>query len=301
MSKSKSSSDEHITAFFYYMKLEKGLSDNTVKSYASDIRQFILYVDDKHLDFLQIQQKHITAYLKRLKKQALSDKSIARKVSSIKRLYWFFLKNKIIKDNPFVSIVQPKTSKSIPKPLSEKQIELLLDSPNINDHIGYRDKTMLELMYATGLRVSELVTLKLMEINLNQGLIRVTGKGQKQRIVPLGEYANECIEKYIKIHRDHSLKRNNSPYVFLSNRGDKMTRQAFWYRIKKYASECGIFPLPSPHMLRHSFATHLLNHGADLRAVQMLLGHSNVSTTQIYTLVSKEKLKKIHAKHHPRA
>ncbi len=299
--KIKGSNVEHVTAFFYFLRLEKGLSENTVSSYSIDVNQFIKYLTESNVDFLFVTDEIILKFLKKLKDTSISDKSIARKVSSIKQFYLFLLKKKIIKQNPFKAISQPKTKKSIPKPLTENQIIRLLNCPDEVDKMGYRDKTMLELMYATGLRVSELVTLKLMELNLNQGVIRVTGKGQKQRIIPIGEYANDYLKIYIEMYRKIMSKAQTSQYVFLSNRGDKMTRQAFWYRVKKYAKICQIDPLPSPHMLRHSFATHLLNHGADLRAVQMLLGHTNVSTTQIYTLVSKEKLKKIHAKHHPRA
>lgn len=188
----------------------------------------------------------------------------------------------------------------MPKPLSEEQIEQLLNSPDEADSIGFRDKTMFELMYATGMRVSEIVDLQLMQLNLNQGTVRILGKGSKERLVPIGEYAADYLLEYLKFHRSGLLKNKKSNFVFLSNRGQNMTRQTFWHSVKKYAKKCGIHPLPSPHMLRHSFATHLLNNGADLRVVQMLLGHSNISTTQIYTLVAKEKLKKIHHEHHPR-
>ncbi len=225
---------------------------------------------------------------------------MARKISSIKQLYLFLLRKKIIQLNPLSDILQPKTSSSIPKPLSEKQIENLLHAADENTCLGYRDKTMFELMYATGIRVSEIVELKLMQVNLNQAVIKVRGKGSKERLVPMGEYATDYLTTYLQHHRVKILKDKKSNHVFLSNRGQQMTRQTFWHIVKKYAALCGIYPLPSPHMLRHSFATHLLNHGADLRVVQMLLGHSSISTTQIYTLVAKEKLKAIHAKHHPR-
>lgn len=299
--KIKSSNMDNITAFFYYLRLEKGLSENTLSSYETDLNQFINFVTENKIDYLLVNDEIIFSFLKKLRKNSISDKSIARKLSSIKQFYLYLLKKKIIQQDPFRAVTQPKTKKSIPKPLTETQVVNLLNSPDETHNMGCRDKAMLELMYATGLRVSELVALKLMEVNLNQGVIRVTGKGQKQRIVPIGEYANEYLKNYIEVHRKITLKGQNSQYVFLSNRCDRMTRQAFWYRVKKYAKTCDIEPLPSPHMLRHSFATHLLNHGADLRAVQMLLGHTNISTTQIYTLVSKEKLKRIHTKHHPRA
>lgn len=298
--KNQSSNIEHVTAFFYALKLEKGLSENTISSYKSDLNQFISFIKDNSCDYLNIRECVINDFIKSLRKKNLSNKSIARKLSSIKQFYLFLLKSKIIQSNPFNFVLQPKSESSIPKPLSEKQIELLLGAPNETETLGYRDKTMFELMYATGIRVSEIINLKLMEVNLNQGVIKVTGKGQKQRLIPIGEYASDYLDEYLSKYRKLILKKKQSQYLFLSNRGTNMTRQTFWHCVKKYAKQCGIFPLPSPHMLRHSFATHLLNHGADLRVVQMLLGHSSVSTTQIYTLVAKEKLKRIHQKHHPR-
>lgn len=296
----QSSTTKNITAFFYALKLEKGLSENTIISYKSDLNQFLRFIYKNNLDHLKIQEINIQDFIKSLRSKPLSNKSIARKLSSIKQYYLFLLKSKIIQSNPFNFIVQPKSESTIPKPMSEKQIELLLEAPDESTALGYRDKTMFELMYATGIRVSEIINLKLMEINLNQGVIKVTGKGQKQRLVPIGEYASDYLQRYLIKCRPLILKSKQSQFLFLSNRGTNMTRQTFWHCVKKHAQNCGISPLPSPHMLRHSFATHLLNHGADLRVVQMLLGHSNISTTQIYTLVAKEKLKKIHAKHHPR-
>jgi len=296
----ESSNNQHITAFFNSLKLEKGLSVNTIASYGSDIKQFMYFIAENKLDYLKLDENDIQKYIKHLKIKNISDKSIARKLSSIKQLVLFLLKSKKIKNNPFSAIIQPKAANSLPKPLSEQQIEMLLASPDELTAMGFRDKSMLELMYATGMRVSELINLTLMQVNLNQGVIKVVGKGDKQRIIPMGEYANDYLQEYIVTYRNKILKNGKSQHVFLSNRGTQMTRQAFWYRVKKYSSMCGIYPLPSPHMLRHSFATHLLNHGADLRVVQMLLGHTNISTTQIYTLVSKEKLKKIHQEHHPR-
>lgn len=294
------SSDKNVTAFFYFLKLEKGLSLNTVSSYSSDIKEFFRFIIKQNIDYITLQESSINHYLKSLKKTKITAKSIARKISSIKQFYLFLLKTKKIDTNPFVSIIQPKVQRSIPKPLSEAQIEQLLNAPDETTNLGFRDKTMFELMYATGVRVTELIDLTLAQVNLNQGVIKVLGKGEKQRLIPIGEYANDYLNKYLYSVRSKILKEKTSHYVFLSNRGTNMTRQTFWHGIKKYAMLSGIYPLPSPHMLRHSFATHLLNHGADLRVVQMLLGHTNVSTTQIYTLVAKEKLKEIHHKHHPR-
>lgn len=296
----KSSNTSTITAFFYALKLEKGLSKNTILSYQSDLNQYLKYIEIEKLDQIHVEEKNVHDFVKHLRLLKLSNKSISRKLSSVKQYYLFLLKSKKIQSNPFNSIRQPKSLSSIPKPLSEKQIEDLLAAPDISTNLGFRDKTMFELMYASGIRVSEIIDLKIMQINLNQGVIKVVGKGQKERLVPIGEYASDLLKEYLTITRAKILKSKQSHYVFLSNRGTNMTRQTFWHCVKKHAATCGIYPLPSPHMLRHSFATHLLNHGADLRVVQMLLGHSSISTTQIYTLVAKEKLKKIHQKHHPR-
>jgi integrase/recombinase XerD len=296
----KSSYDETITAFFYALKLEKGLSENTIASYQLDLKQFTKFCNKNTIDIFLITEKDLQGYIKHLNTKGLSSKSVARKLSSIKQYYLFLLKSKLILVNPFNFIHQPKTQSSIPKPLSETQIEQLLAAPDEKTTLGHRDKTMFELMYATGIRVSEIIDLKLMQVNLNQGVIKVVGKGNKERLIPIGEYSAELLQYYLSSVRIKLLKSKQSQYVFLSNRGQHMSRQTFWHCVKKYAQLVGIYPLPSPHMLRHSFATHLLNHGADLRVVQMLLGHSNVSTTQIYTLVAKEKLKKIHQKHHPR-
>lgn len=296
----KKSGDYLVTAFLSFVKLEKGLSANTISSYLSDINQFLKFLDKTQIECLVLDSKSINNYLSHLKGTSHSSKSIARKLSSLRQFYQFLLRSKHIQNNPFQSILQPKIAASIPKPLSEKDITSLLKAADENTSIGFRDKTMIELMYATGLRVSELVNLTTLQVNLNQGTIKVLGKGNKERLIPIGEYANDYLFKYLTRHRKIFLKNKQTDCVFLSNRGTGMTRQTFWHSIKKYAKACDIYPLPSPHMLRHSFATHLLNHGADLRVVQMLLGHTNVSTTQIYTLVAKEKLKEIHQKHHPR-
>ncbi|MCF6288158.1 MAG: site-specific tyrosine recombinase XerD [Proteobacteria bacterium] len=300
MNDNNSSNNQDVTAFFYFLKLQKGLSINTIASYNSDLKQFFQFIHKYKLDYLQISKEEITKYLAILYKNKLSSRSISRKISAIKQFYLYLKKNKKVINDPLVAIIQPKCGNSIPKPLSETQVERLLDAPDASTSLGYRDKTMFELMYATGMRVTELIDLTLMQINLNQGTIKVLGKGEKQRLIPIGEYASDYLDNYLNSIRKQILKNKTSQHVFLSNRGTNMTRQTFWHSVKKYALLCDIQPLPSPHMLRHSFATHLLNHGADLRVVQMLLGHTNVSTTQIYTMVAKEKLQEIHKKHHPR-
>ena len=194
----------------------------------------------------------------------------------------------------------PRIGRSLPKALTEEEITDLLDAPNINDVIGHRDKAMLELMYASGLRVSELISLKIPQVNFSQGVLRVTGKGNKERLVPIGEQASECLKSFIENSRDEILNHKKTDYLFPTKRGATMTRQSFWYVIKRYSKKAGINKVISPHGLRHAFATHLLNHGADLRVVQLLLGHSDLSTTQIYTHIAKERLKDLHGQHHPR-
>jgi integrase/recombinase XerD len=221
-------------------------------------------------------------------------------LACLRRFYRYLLRENIVHEDPTLMIEAPKLSKGLPKSLNENEVEDLLNAPNIADHQGLRDRAMLELLYACGLRVSELITIMVTEVSLNDGVIRITGKGDKTRLVPMGEEASHWIEQYLKSSRENLLKEKKSKYLFVTARGGAMTRQAFWYLIKRYAAASGINHTISPHVLRHAFATHLLNHGADLRVVQMLLGHSDISTTQIYTHVARERLKDLHQKHHPR-
>ncbi len=291
--------DRLLDQFLSYLKLEKGFSSHSVNSYKTDCRQYVNHLHSSNLN-LQTADKHeADNYIKLLNQKRLSAKTIARKISALKQFYLYLQKTKQLAENAFDAVVLPKVARSIPKPMSEQQIDKLLDQPAVETTLGLRDRTMLELMYATGMRVSELVGLKINQLNLNQGLVRVTGKGGKERLIPFGEICQEWINRFLK-HNLPSLQSRSDGSLFMNQKGSVMTRQAFWYRIKKYATQAGIKPAPSPHVLRHSFATHLLNHSADLRVVQMLLGHSDLSTTQIYTMVAKEKLKNIHASHHPR-
>lgn len=290
--------ESYVNQFLSYLKLEKGFSSHSISSYQTDIKQFTVFIAGQSCSLLQIDSGAANQFIKLLNQRKLSAKSIARKISSLRQFYLFLQRLHLMADNPFNAVVLPKLSRSIPKPLSESQIELLLSQPDSNTVLGLRDKTMLELMYATGMRVSELVALKVNQLNLNQGVVRVLGKGGKERLIPLGEISMEWLTRFITATAKQIQQ--NSGHLFFSQKGSVMTRQAFWYRIKNYAHQAMITPPPSPHVLRHSFATHLLNHSADLRVVQMLLGHSDLSTTQIYTLVAKEKLKQIHAHHHPR-
>ncbi|GAA4818153.1 tyrosine recombinase XerD [Marinicella pacifica] len=290
---------EFIDQFINYLHLEKGLSRHSLQAYQTDIRQFLRFLQDKSWEVLTISAEQAGHYVASLNTRQLNAATKARKISALRHFYRFFQSNQQVKDNPFAQIVMPKQSPLVPKPMSEEYIDKLLQQPATETDIGLRDKCLLELMYATGVRVSEAVSLKANQINLNQGVIRVIGKGNKERLVPIGEEATDWLLKHLK---NNPLFTHNNPekWVFKNQKGTIMSRQACWYRIKKYAQSAGIHPLPSPHVLRHSFATHLLNHDADLRVIQLLLGHSDLSTTQIYTLVAKEKLKSLHVKHHPR-
>jgi integrase/recombinase XerD len=227
-------------------------------------------------------------------------RSTARQLSSFRRFFRYFMREGTIKDDPTAQIAMPKIGRSLPRSLTEEEVESLLSAPVITDPLGNRDRTMLEVLYATGLRVSELVNLRQSQINLNQGVIRILGKGDRERLIPLGEEAMRALKEFARGPRGEILLERQTDYLFPTRRGDRMTRQAFWHIIKRYARKAGIGKELSPHTLRHAFATHLLNHGADLRVVQMLLGHSDLSTTQIYTHVARERLKDMHATHHPR-
>jgi integrase/recombinase XerD len=248
---------------------------------------------------LEAEQFDIQRYLA-FKFPISKPRSVSRLIASLRRLYRFSLRENRIAVDPTLQIESPKLPRSLPKSLSEDDVVALLNAPNLNDSIGLRDRAMLEILYASGLRVSELVELKVTEVSLSEGVVRVTGKGSKTRLVPMGEVAVDWISRYLNEARPAILEKRLSDSLFVTQRGSSMTRQAFWYLIKRYALLAGIHKPMSPHVLRHAFATHLLNHGADLRVVQMLLGHSDISTTQIYTHVARERLKQLHTAHHPR-
>ncbi len=289
-----------LDEFTRWLLLEKGLSGNSISSYRGDLQPFFQFLETRNASPLTLNVDDALAFRAQLSQQGYKASTLARKLSALRQFYRFLLVKKHVSENPFAAQRTPKLSKSLPKPLSEADIDALLQAPDVSEITGLRDKTMLEVMYAAGLRVSELVALKLGQVNLNRGLLRIHGKGNKERLVPLGEVAVEALENYLSVRAGNQQARQAGDWVFLSQKGGPLTRQAFWYRIKKYASQCGLSPLPSPHQLRHSFATHLLNHGADLRVVQMLLGHTDLSTTQIYTQVANSALKSTHKKHHPR-
>jgi integrase/recombinase XerD len=288
-----------LDAFIDHLWLEDGLSRNTLDSYRRDLQLFADWLQKKGLSLAQAQQVEIQQYLA-VRFPKSKPRSISRLIASLRRFYRYALRENKVSADPTLQIDSPKLPHSLPKSLTEEDVEALLAAPELNQPLGLRDRAMLEVLYACGLRVSELVSLKVTEVSLNEGVIRVTGKGSKTRLVPMGEEAVDWVARYLKESRPNILQRQLSDSLFVTQRGEAMTRQAFWYLIKRYAVKAGIRKPMSPHVLRHAFATHLLNHGADLRVVQMLLGHADISTTQIYTHVARERLKQLHAMHHPR-
>tara|TARA_Y100000590_G_scaffold435534_1_gene555069 strand:+ start:1783 stop:2685 length:903 start_codon:yes stop_codon:yes gene_type:complete len=299
MVSSKKESIDLIEAFIDTIWMEKGLSSNTLSSYKQDLLSFSSWLPNK--DLVEADKSTILDYLSYRLKKGYSSRSTSRCLSSIRAFYKYLLFNSFISKDPTEKIESPKIGHSLPKVLSEEDVLELIKTPDTRNPIGIRDRAMLEILYATGLRVTELITLELVNLNVRQGLVRVMGKGSKERLVPIGEQALDWVEKYVAYARLELIgKKQDSPYLFLSKRGKAMTRQAFWYRIKIYAIKSGIDNSLSPHTLRHAFATHLLNHGADLRTVQLLLGHTSLSTTQIYTEVAKHRMQELHRTHHPR-
>lgn len=288
-----------LDTFIDHLWLEDGLSKNTLESYRTDLSQFSTWLSSQQKYLLHAKQADIQHYLA-FKFPSSKPRSIGRLIASMRRFYRYNLRENLIQTDPTLQIESPKLPRSLPKSLNEEEVTDLLNAPDINEPIGMRDRAMLELLYASGLRVSELVTVKVNEVSTQDGVVRVTGKGSKTRLVPMGQEAASWIDKYLKYARPDILQKKLCDALFVTNRADMMSRQAFWYLIKRYALMAGINKPMSPHVLRHAFATHLLNHGADLRVVQMLLGHSDISTTQIYTHVARERLKQLHSVHHPR-
>jgi len=292
---------ELLEEFINYLSVERGLSKNTISSYRTDLISFLNYLDSKGLDNAEkIKRDNITSYLLHLKDKGLSGNSVSRALVAIKMFYRFLLQEHFIKDNVVGVLESPKLIRPLPNVLNLPEVEKLLAAPDIRDWIGVRDKAALELMYATGMRVSEMVDLPTSTINLEMGFIKCKGKGDKERMVPIGTQAKNSISRYLEKVRPTLLKNNTDNHLFLSRLGKKVSRQSFWKMIKKYAKKARIKKEITPHTLRHSFATHLLEHGADLRVVQEMLGHSDIATTQIYTHINKERLKSIHKQFHPR-
>ena len=281
--------------------LERGLSDNTREAYSRDVLGLNAWLlNQSRGDALTASESDVQAYLGARLSRGSSHRSISRLLSSLRSFYQYLVREGDLSSDPTQHLDRPKPSRPLPKSLSESEVDQLLHAPDTSVVVEHRDLAMLEVLYASGLRVSELVGLTLPQLSLNQGVVRVFGKGGKERLVPLGEVAIETVTDYLKSTRQALLRDRQSDVLFPSNRGKVMTRQTFWYRIKIYAKRAGIDPNLSPHTLRHAFATHLINHGADLRVVQMLLGHSDLTTTQIYTHVARSRMQALHEKHHPR-
>jgi len=284
-----------LDAFSDALWLEDGLSKNTLESYRCDLSQLAAFLKGRGL--VSAQEADLFSFLASRRGRA---SSAARMLSSLKRFYQYCVRERRIAADPTLKLDPPKRPQRFPKSLSEADVEALLAAPEIKAPLGLRDRAMIEVLYASGLRVSELVSLKVFEANLDAGVVRILGKGSKERLVPLGEEAIDWVHRYLREARPVLIRRKSSDALFVTGRGAAMTRQAFWHNLKRHGARAIPGKGLSPHVLRHAFATHLINHGADLRVVQMLLGHSDISTTQIYTHVARERLKQLHAKHHPR-
>ena len=287
--------DSNLRSFLNYLLVDKGLSNNTVKAYEADISSFFQWLDNEDLKYKNLQEDHINQYISFLFQRKMRSSSVNRKISSIKSFYIFLVKRNFLKNSPLNDLVTPKQEKYLPESMSEAEVDKLLNSPDVSNKIENRDKAMIEMLYATGMRISELVNLKITDVDMKRCVVKVFGKGSKERLVPFGETALDSLKSYL-----NDREQSSSKEIFLSNRGKKMSRVAFWQRVKIYLIRENLKNSISPHTLRHAFATHLLNRGADLRSVQLLLGHSDLSTTQIYTHIAKQRLSDVLKKHHPR-
>lgn len=280
--------------------MERGLSKNTITSYGLDLNKFKNFVKEKNFDnFKNISKKEIREFLAKLKNENMSNASILRTISSLRKFFSYLVSEHVISDDPMVLIDTPKKQQHLPDVLTLTEVEALLASPNTGETLGLRNRAILEVMYATGLRVSEIINIKLNDLHLSMGILQTIGKGNKQRIIPIGDVAIEWINRYLEISRPKLLKHKASPYLFLNFHGNQLTRQGIWKNLKQEVKKAGIEKNVTPHTLRHSFATHILENGADLRIVQELLGHSDISTTQIYTHLSNKKLTEIYNQAHP--
>jgi integrase/recombinase XerD len=292
--------DPAIGRFLDAVWMERGLSPNTLAAYRADLTALGRWLATRGTRITATGRNDLLGFIAWRVETGARPRSTARQLSSFRRFFRYLVREGILAEDPTAQIAMPKIGRSLPKSLSESEVEALLAAPVVSDPLGHRDRTMLEVLYATGLRVSELVNLQQNQVNLNQGVIRMLGKGNRERLIPIGEEAMRWIADFMAGPRGEILLDRQTDYVFPTRRGDRMTRQAFWHIIKRYAARARISKDLSPHTLRHAFATHLLNHGADLRVVQMLLGHSDLSTTQIYTHVARERMKELHSQHHPR-
>ena len=294
------STDPAVSRFLDAVWLERGLSANTLAAYRADLTALARWLAERRVPIVATSRADLQDFIAWRVRAGARPRSTARQLSSFRRFFRYLVREGGITEDPTAQIAMPKIGRSLPKSLTEEEVEALLGAPVVSDPLGNRDRTMLEVLYATGLRVSELVNLQHGQINLNQGVIRILGKGNRERLIPLGEEAVRWLMEFEHGARGEILLERQTDFLFPTRRGDRMTRQAFWHIIKRYARKAGISKALSPHTLRHAFATHLLNHGADLRVVQMLLGHSDLSTTQIYTHVARERMKEMHSQHHPR-
>ncbi len=292
--------EKTIDRFLDAIWMERGLSANTLAAYRADILCLSRWLVEQDVTLSAASRSDLLAFLAWRAEGGARPRSTARQLSSFRRFYRYLVREGEINDDPTARIAMPKVGRALPQSMTEEEVEALLDAPDVTDPLGHRDRAMLEVLYATGLRVSELINLRISEVNLNQGVIRVVGKGDKERLIPLGEESQRWLHDFIGGPRMEILLERQTDAVFPTRRGSCMTRQAFWHIIRRYAKKSGFGRKLSPHTLRHAFATHLLNHGADLRVVQMLLGHSDLSTTQIYTHVARERIKELHGHHHPR-
>jgi len=293
--------EEHLDRFMHFLAVEKGLARNTLSSYSHDLQKFGQFLSAEGVEKVEdVLELHVLSFLRYLRENGLSSRSVARTLVVVRSFFRFLLSEKIISANPMRSIESPRFRFGLPDTLSVEDVDSLLSQPSLQDVLGQRDAAMLHLLYATGLRVSELVAVKAGDVNLTVGYLRTMGKGAKERIIPVGEAARERITTYLTIMRPRLLKGRKSPFLFVNRSGNRLSRQGFWKIIRKYAGTAGITKKITPHTLRHSFASHLLERGADLRSVQLMLGHADISTTQIYTHVTGERLKAIHKKYHPR-
>ena len=293
--------EAHVRTFLNYLRVEKGLSDNTIQAYRRDMAKFAAFAGKRGLGTAEVRREHVVDFLGTLYRRNLDSRSVARHLVTIRHFFRFSLTEGVIDDDPAANIESPKFRQSLPEFLSVDEVDRLLRQPDANDTVGIRDKAMIELMYSTGLRVSELCGLRVSDLQMDPGCLRCIGKGNKERLVPVGHKALEAVQAYLREARKELSRGVASPYLFLNQKGHKLNRIAFWKILGEYGRKAGLRKALTPHMLRHSFATHLLDRGADLRSVQMMLGHSDISTTQIYTHVVEERLKQVYKAHHPRA
>ena len=292
--------DPIISRFLDAVWMERGLSPNTLSAYRADLIALSRWLAQRNLVLVRTGRADLLAFIAARAAGGSRPRSTARQLSSFRRFFRYLMREGAVREDPTAQIAMPRIGRSLPKSLTEAEVEALLMAPAVSDPLGSRDRTMLEVLYATGLRVSELVSLRVDQVNLTQGVLRVLGKGNRERLIPLGEEAVRWLNAFLAGPRTEILLDRSTDYLFPTRRGDRMTRQAVWHIIKRYARKASVNHDLSPHTLRHAFATHLLNHGADLRVVQMLLGHSDLSTTQIYTHVARERMKELHSAHHPR-